>query len=440
MLRKILLLTALTVAVGCSDVVQNEDVYSEGRISVRVAFDWSEVTRIDISEGDGGSWELSWSEDDCLGGWSTSADYSTQSLFEIAQGGYDASSSEFEGNAIFGSGDMRLLYPYSEQLVKSASNTISLSLAEQSAASDFSALSKNIYMISDSFAADATTVLSPKMKHLGAAIELQMLLDDNNNAADYSLKEVLLEDIMATEGLLNLTDGTLTTTAGDMTITTDGVEAGEGGIYTLRFATFPFTLAAGGSLRLVATLVDSDGVEYWAECTLETSAEVEFARATNNTIYARLGELTADVTTPDEPQQLTIDDSTSATFPSAATTDTAYSVGEVDFIAVGFYYYSYYSCYILKSGGYLYTTTPLSALSRLEINEDGDYYRIAVYAGSALNPTETALSYTKTTTTYNAKSSSLYTYEIPAGSCHLRIAHDGSSSNSAYLNAFTISY
>ncbi len=175
--------------------------------------------------------------------------------------------------------NLRLFYPYSSSM----SSTIDLTQQE----SGLSAL----YMVSETmYSTSITTDMDIMMKHVGAAVALNV--NFSNNMGDYTLKSFVVEglnsgatvdvaeDYDSADFYTEVTSEAITVTMAEELSATDSTTA------EIRFNIMPSTIAPNAEVTITYTLEDAAGnvVSYTDTVANTGKSAVEFARATYNTI------------------------------------------------------------------------------------------------------------------------------------------------------------
>lgn len=276
-MKKLLIsLSVLAVAASCNTNDEGSVMPTEGaKMTLNVSTALS--TKVDVAEY-GSSWSVKWSDGDDLAAWSDSG------FEKFTMSTFGEEESKFEGTAP-ADATMRLVYPYTESLT--------LSLDNQTVATGFDHLGATTYMVSETIDT-SDTAQSVQMTHIGAAIELRMKFSDSTVADGYTLSALTIGTTggvsLPLTGSLDIDSGEFTTsTTGAMSLTAN--LAAESGIYYARFSTFPFDIEADEELNIIATFSNGDD-EFSAQGSVvnSTDSTVSIARATKNTLYAVLEE------------------------------------------------------------------------------------------------------------------------------------------------------
>lgn len=244
---------------------------------------------------------FSWNDSDILAAWDTWTINSEASAFSISS--FSEDKSIFEGDILSDVSTLRLFYPYDESLVP-ASSKIELSLETQSAIEDLSHLNSTTYMLSDvirTASDDENTEVV--MNHVGAIINCVISFDTSAgvDASNYIITSLTMgtdgesevEDAVYVPltGELNLASGSFeTATSGLMTINTE-ISAIDDKFY-IPFNSFPFTIAAGEQLTLIATFFNTtDLTSNEVEATIGSDTEsIEIAAASNVLFNIKLSD------------------------------------------------------------------------------------------------------------------------------------------------------
>ncbi len=246
-----------------------------------------EESRVYISPSQDKGWSVYWNAEDLLGCWSSSAQHAESTRFYIPEGGYNKSTSTFAGSVYESATSLRFLYPYNAASVKTSDNKISLTLAEQRGRSDISDLGESIFMVSN-LVESSSGANDLSMRHINCINELRLKFSDPTiTTADYTLKSVEVGELPTLANLDILSGEIEVVASGSAKISADDLVA-QDDTYTIYFTSFPFELSAGSSLEVVATFQDKSGGSLVARSSILAQSDVEFGRATKNTINAKL--------------------------------------------------------------------------------------------------------------------------------------------------------
>lgn len=234
------------------------------------------------------TWSVSWSDGESLLGWSQADNY----LSEFVMSDFSASYSTFEGGV---SGQYyRLIVPYSAYAVIS-DGYYTVDIKSQTSGAG------TIHMVSDEVLSVDGYAAAPMMKHVGAAMTLNINFS-NYDSSSLILKSVELCDVpVAIEVNLNAavsdSDFYGKDTLGAICVNLDQGVAVDQNV-SVKLNILPFSVESGASVTIGLNFEDSDGKSYSATTSVTNSgtASVEFARATYNTINCSydLGDLSSD--------------------------------------------------------------------------------------------------------------------------------------------------
>ncbi len=428
-MKKILLfLATVAVAASCTkDIIDNATFDAEAndtkQITINASTDGA-ATRVNVSDDGAQGYTVEWKEDDCLGGWAWNGPYSNSTFnkFTIAEGGYGATNSVFEGEIKYTSDEstVRFIHPYTTTaLNKSEAKDVvfdsgtyakdfyygfDIDLSNQNAG----ALNDNTYMISNTIDVAEIDNASLSLSHIGAMIELNFKALEG-----YTLTKVVVKDIptVASIDLREEENFVTSTTDGDMTISVGSMLAPFDGIYTIAFNILPFTVTGGDALEVVSYYT-KDGVSYSATTTINASNDVTFARATRNSVNVLVAE--CDLNEEEAPAVLT---STTITGDDFLSDNYASNDGEKIYQNITLQVANAYknnSGIQLKSGvGLFYNTVALNGLAEIsfEINSAATTNMPTIYVGETVS----------LTTSVNAVNG---VCTIPAGCKYFRVVAD----------------
>ncbi len=240
-------------------------------VTINVGANENDATRVAFDQ----DWNISWEEDDALLAWSLNSATSKLSMTN-----YDADFSTFEGSV--STSYFRVLYPYSTDYTFS-SNLCTIDVKDQTEGATLS------YMTTESLINDLETT---SMKHIGAAVSLNIRFSNIPTDTTYTLTEVEVIDVPTTVQVNMYQDITSDDFYGAETIENIIVDITDTPVGSddveVRFNVLPFELAAGESLTIKYHMSAADGTSCYVEGTVtnKSSDVFEFARATYNTLYA----------------------------------------------------------------------------------------------------------------------------------------------------------
>ncbi len=297
MKKALLFLSVAFAAISCNNndlsSATPESGESTKTISVAVSLDSEADTRVNLTDDGNKGYTVTWNESDALGFWGTSASSYYQSKFTIAE--YDELSSTFTGSLPWNTTEARFIHPYNSSFVQS-NGVVSMSLASQDVAAGLDHLNANTYMISEAIDVDyideytSGTKGSLNMTHIGAAIDLN-LTSSGYNFYELTLIEVVISELPTAVEIDMTNDAAMTVTeTGAITLTADNITT-DSDTYTVSFNTFPFTLSEGSAISIEIIVYNpTSGYYYKGTRQLSASSDVEFARATRNTINAAIND------------------------------------------------------------------------------------------------------------------------------------------------------
>ncbi len=245
-------------------------------ISLSVEMNSSEEdSRVEIDS----QWQVSWSEGESLLAWSSY----NNSLSELKMSSYDPNSSKFEGTVT--GNNFRVLTPYD------ATATVDDSIYTVDLSSQVEGVN-NTYMVSSDVINIEDIDSTPKMKHVGAVMTLNVTFENVESYTAYSLKSVALNDVpVATQ--IDLSKhyedsefyGTQTTGSLEVELSRTFSVSVEGGTQ-INFNILPFTVEPNQSVVVSLTFEDGDDNLYTLESTVtnDSAESVEFNRSTYNSI------------------------------------------------------------------------------------------------------------------------------------------------------------
>ncbi len=289
---------------SCNTDNLGEDIPSvelhQKSIEVTLSNSESPISRVAMADDGQGGYTVSWSLGDAVGGWCEGV-YNNSSFneFEMNESSYSVNSATFKGSIQYAedTDNVRFVYPYnSATKLYNKENTIDgytnymnafdISLAKQSVKADLSHLAATTYMVSDGIAYAEIESVEPRMRHVGAVMDLNLKLASSEG---YSLVKVAVNG-MPTDATLNLLKSVddadfmeLSALSSSYEVAVDSFVA-QDDIYSLTLNILPFTLAADSSISVEATFVDASLKEYTASATFTSTGSEEFTRSTRNTL------------------------------------------------------------------------------------------------------------------------------------------------------------
>lgn len=209
-------------------------------------------------------WNVKWSKDDALLGYSYNNTAAQASQFNIDNSSLtDGKTAEFGGNALANS-TLCLFYPHTDAPVSNHLLTINLSTQHSSSTVTTSSVEK-MYMISEPIKLQdgETTTQSPVMKHL--TTQLRVAMKFSNIPQGAKLSHIVLSSIenssytnMPIYGKVDLRNGSISSIInGELTIIDDSkTELKENSIIKLHASVLPFKVAAGKKINLDVWFTD----------------------------------------------------------------------------------------------------------------------------------------------------------------------------------------
>ncbi|MFR9585308.1 MAG: hypothetical protein SNI20_04185 [Rikenellaceae bacterium] len=305
MMKKLLSLVAAALfIVSCTQVDIDDaivkDTLSGETITLSVNSTSSVGTRVALGYDSEGAISVTWLEDDNLGAWWDGT--SSLSKFEMVDGSLseDSSSANFTGDVA--AGTIRLVHPYVESQV--VSNCLEISHAEQSvdmSGDGFDNMGSSTYMVSPAFDLPLGDDTAITLQHVGSIIKVGMRFfnlptsEDGEEPITYILEKIEIGDELANGAWIDLSygldeDGFYDTTTGSITAIVENspsieayTEANEA-TYYLPINIMPCTVEAGCEVPLMVYITGSNGYTYTQYFTIEVAEEVEFERATYNSV------------------------------------------------------------------------------------------------------------------------------------------------------------
>ncbi|MFR9554923.1 MAG: hypothetical protein SNH56_02900 [Rikenellaceae bacterium] len=277
-----------------------KDTLSGETITLSVNSTSSVGTRVALGYDSEGAISVTWLEDDNLGAWWDGT--SSLSKFEMVDGSLseDSSSANFTGDVA--AGTIRLVHPYVESQV--VSNCLEISHAEQSvdmSGDGFDNMGSSTYMVSPAFDLPLGDDTAITLQHVGSIIKVGMRFfnlptsEDGEEPITYILEKIEIGDELANGAWIDLSygldeDGFYDTTTGSITAIVENspsieayTEANEA-TYYLPINIMPCTVEAGCEVPLMVYITGSNGYTYTQYFTIEVAEEVEFERATYNSV------------------------------------------------------------------------------------------------------------------------------------------------------------
>ncbi len=272
--------------------------------SIAVSIKDSSATRVSV-DTTGDYWDATWEYSDAL-----IAYYALGQSFKyfssLAMGEYGPEISTFTGTAYY-SGYNRRLALYADNV--SGYEFIGSALCMMADLSSQSEGVNSTYMMDAELGEveNFYEVTPVEMKHIGAALNLRTRF--SNVPEGSTLTKVTISDIpVKVSADLSKTvddeDLFLSTTTGSMVINTKNIAissySDESDEISVKCNIFPFSIAAGESIKVQYLFSDGDGVTYYIDDEIVNSSDsdVSFARATYNTLLnsCDLSKATSDTT------------------------------------------------------------------------------------------------------------------------------------------------
>ncbi len=330
MKKQLLLAAAIALTASCTTATTDElGIDTSLRtitLTVNASEDSEPTTRVSLSEdAESQSWITTWDEGDALGGWSSGN--SSLSKFEMV-GDYDPASSQFAGSV--SSNALRLVYPYdSSSTINGSLYSVDYSLQRADMSGDaLGTMGSYIYLISSELIdVEIYATTTPRMQHVGAAIELNIRFENLESNIEATLKQIEFgcasSDVNCSQIpvsaeldlMASVSDGSAysSTESGTTTIKIDNSPTivaydesnSDATTYTIRFSSLPFTVNASESIAFKvylnytdSTTGDSSVVSQICYLSNSTSDDIEFARSTYNTLN-KICDLADASTEPD---------------------------------------------------------------------------------------------------------------------------------------------
>ncbi len=278
MKKALLFLATIVAAASCTnDVNVTPEINGSKQVTVSVSTSSAIDTRIALSENENGGYTATWSIDDKLGAWSEG----DVALSEFEIDVYGETSSTFKGGFSDGAEYVRFVYPYSTDAV--ADSKLAIDLSSQTAEADLAHLSATTYMMSEYMAITAASS-GVGLSHIGAVADIRIKCSE---AVDMSLKSIAISgDMIPTTASVDLTadieDDYITVDSyGTISVDVPNFTA-DGGIFEVPVSIIPFEIAAGESVKLVATFEDAAGNTMVGTREIAAGSDTSFSRATRN--------------------------------------------------------------------------------------------------------------------------------------------------------------
>ncbi len=306
-MKKSLLLAAAVglTLVGCNkSMVDNGEVEGLKTVSLTVSSSNEADSRTSVTpDADNKVWNVQWSKGDVLGVFAEDVlEKFPMTSFTDATG----QQATFTGTTAATEG--RLVYPYNPEAISGSTLKLDLSSQECDMKNDFSTLGANINMISSDVVSLEEGV-TPNMKHIGAAMQLNVVFSDLVADTEYRIDNVEVEGMPATADINLLSaissDNFMTATEGVISVdvvNSKSIVAGEA--YKINLAVLPFTLAVDAELsvklNLIASTLENGTTKLEKVCTVAntTGSELVFGRALHHTLNVDCSVEGATVTAP----------------------------------------------------------------------------------------------------------------------------------------------
>ncbi len=290
-MKKLLLFLATeAVATSCEkEIISDVAVDSNESKQITVSASTEGVaTRVSVTGNEAKGFDVEWLESDELGGWSD-GNYNNPTFNKFTMGEHGATNSTCTGFIQYAKDEyhVRFIHPYTtttlDKYVEDETDTykkfyygFDINLSAQKAG----ALNSNTYMISNTVSYADVEDAQLSMSHIGAMMELNFKAIEG-----YTLTKVVVKDIPAIASIYLREEEDYLTKTQNSDVTITDVESN-----TVAFNILPFTVEMNDALTVVSYYKNGDNYYSATTAITASSKDVEFARATRNSINVMVVE------------------------------------------------------------------------------------------------------------------------------------------------------